>query len=212
MADVDNTIVGNIRTKMGKGPSRRARRAGLVPAVLYGHGIDPVHVDLPGHQVFLIVKDTANAVITVKYGDDEQMALVKDIQRHPVRRDILHVDLQVVRKGEKVEVEVPLNIVGEPAAGYMLAQEEFSLVVTAPAIAIPETIDVPVEGLPLGHIVRVEDLKLPEGVEVNEDLLQRDLVSVIEIEEIVEETGEDEEGEMSLEDAEAEVEEATSAD
>ncbi len=214
MAEVDNVIVGEVRTEVGKGPSRRARRDGLVPAVLYGHGIDPVHLDLPGHQVFLITKDTANAVVTVKYGNDEEMALVRGLQRHPVRRDILHVDLLVVKKDEKVEVEIPLNILGEPAAGTMLRQEEFSLIVTAPAIAIPETIDVNVEGLPLGEIVRVEDLDLPEGVEVNEELLQRDIVTVTEIAEIEEEPAETEEveGAEDLEEAEEAVEEATSED
>lgn len=187
MAAVQNALTGTIRTELGKGPSRRARREGMIPAVIYGHGIDPVHVDLPGHEVFLIVKDSANAVINVSYGNEKQFTLVKAIQRHPVRRDILHVDLLVIREGEKVEVEVPIMIVGEPIPGTQLQQEAFSLVVTAPAISIPEHIEVNVEGLGDGHVVRVGDLTLPEGVEVDDELKERDILSVTEITENVEE-------------------------
>ncbi len=202
----ENNIKGTVRTEVGKGSARRARRAGLVPAVVYGHSLDPVHLDLPGHEVFLIVKDNVNAVVNVTYGSNTQLALVKNIQRHPVRRDILHVDLLAVSAKERVEVEVPFVVVGEPVAGNQLQQEEYSLVITAPAISIPESLDVDVEGLPEGSIVRVSDLKLPKGVEVNEELLERDILTVVAITENVEEEAE------SLEDAEAEVEAATEQD
>ncbi len=190
MAATDLSISGVERTEFGKGPSRRSRAAGNVPAVLYGHGIDPVHLDLPGHDIFLIVKDNANAVLNVEYGKKKQLALVRAIQRHPVRRDIIHVDLLVVRADEKVEVEVPIMLIGEPVSGNQLQQEEFALLISAPAVSIPETIEVDVEGLDEGAVVRVEDLVLPEGVEA---LLEgeRDIVSVTAITENVVETEED---------------------
>ena len=201
MAVTDLSIRGVERTEFGKGPSRRSRAAGNVPAVLYGHGIDPVHLDLPGHDIFLIVKDNANAVLNVDYGDKEQLALVRSVQRHPVRRDIIHVDLLVVRADEKVEVEVPILLVGEPISGNQLQQEEFALLISAPAVSIPEAIEVDVEGLGEGAVVRVEDLVLPKGVEA---LLEgdRDVVSVTAITENVVET--EEEAEEALETAVAE--------
>lgn len=206
MAAVENNIKGTVRTEVGKGSARRARREGKIPAVVFGRTLDSVHLDLPGHEVFLIVKDNANAVVNVTYGTETQLALVKHIQRHPVRRDILHVDLLAVSAKERVEVEVPFTIIGEPAPGNQLQQEEYSLVISAPAISIPEHIEVNVEGLTEGAIVRVSDVTLPENVEVNEDLLKRDIVTVVAITENVEEEAE------SLSDAEAEVEAATSDD
>lgn len=182
-AATDLSISGVERTEFGKGPSRRSRKAGNVPAVLYGHGIDPVHLDLPGHEVFLIVKDHANAVLTVQYGKKQQLALVKSIQRHPVRRDILHVDLLAVRADEKVEVEVPIVIVGEPMSGTQLAQEEFTVLVKAPATAIPDSIEIDVEGLEEGVVIRVENLVLPEGVEAVIDG-DREIVAVQTIQDV----------------------------
>lgn len=178
MAEVSNVLLANQRTETGKGPARRARRAGLIPAVMYGHGIDPVHLDLPGHDAFLIVKDNPNAVVTVKYDGKSQLVLVKFVQVHPVSRAILHMDLQVVRKGEKVQVEVPVVLVGESVAGTQHQQEEFTLPVLAPATAIPESIEVSLEGLDVGAVVRVEDLTLPKDVEV-EIPGDRDIVSVL---------------------------------
>lgn len=197
-----NKIKGTVRTEVGKGSARRARREGLVPAVLYGHGLDSVPLDLPGHEVFLLIKDSSNAVVEVTYGSKKQLALVKQIQRHPVRRDILHLDLLAVSAKEMVEVEVQVSIVGEPAAGTQLQQEEFAIVVSAPAIAIPESLEVSVEGLEEGAVVRVRDITLPEGVKVNEELADRDIVSVVAITDVAEEP-------EALADAEAEVEQAT---
>lgn len=199
MSQQENVLVATLRTATGKGPARRARVAGFVPAVMYGHGIDPVHLDLPGHEVFLVVKDNANAVVTVKYDGNEQLCLVKSVQVHPVRRNILHVDLQVVRKGEKVEVSVPLLLVGENQSGTQSQQEEFELLVSAPATDIPESITVDVDGLEEGAIVRVGDLKLPEGVTTDIDE-SRDIVSIVAL--VVNE-------EPAEADAEAAVEAAT---
>ena len=134
------------------------------------------------------------------------MALVKAIQRHPVRRDILHVDLLAVSATERVEVEVPISLVGEPAAGNQLQQEEFTLLVSAPAISIPDVIEVSVEGLEAGSVVRVEDIALPKGVEAGEELLTRDIVSVVAITDTAEEEA------SALADAEAEVEAAVEKD
>ena len=198
MAAVELNISGVERTEFGKGPSRRARRAGNVPAVMYGHGVDPIHLDIPGHDIFLIVKDNANAVVNVNYGKNKKLALVKAIQRHPVRRDIIHVDFQVVRADEKVEVEVPLLLIGEPAPGTQVAQEEFFVLVSAPAISIPESIDIDLEGKEEGTVVRVEDLVLPKGVEA---LVEGDrvIVTVDTEQEIVVESEED--AEDALEEA-----------
>ncbi len=206
MAATENSIKATLRTEVGKGAARRARREGLIPAAMYGRDLESVSLNLPGHEIFLIVKDSANAVLTVNYGDQQQLALVRHIQRHPVRRDILHVDLLAVSAKERVEVEVPVLLIGEPEPGTQLQQEEFAIVVSAPAISIPESIDVSVEGLEEGAIVRVRDITFPEGVEVNEELLNRDIVSVVEITEVAEDEA------SELEEAEEEVEEATEED
>lgn len=178
MAEQTNVLLAQLRTETGKGAARRSRRAGMVPAVMYGHGIDPVHLDLPGHEAFLIVKDNANAVVTVKYDGKQQLVLVKNVQVHPVRRNILHIDLLAVRADEKVQVEVPLVLTGESAPGTQHQQEEFFLLISAPATDIPEHIEVSLDGLEEGAIVRVEDLKLPADV-IAETPADRDVVSVL---------------------------------
>ena len=104
------------RNEFGKGAARRLRRENQVPAVLYGHGADPVHVALPGHATMLALKNV-NALLTIDINGDAQLALPKDVQRHPIRRTIEHVDLIVVRRGEKVTVDIPLHVVGEPGPG-----------------------------------------------------------------------------------------------
>lgn len=180
MATENHVLNAQVRTETGKGPARRARRAGLVPAVMYGKGLEPVHLDLPGHGIFLIVKDSANAVVEVSYDGKKQLCLVKAVQTHPVSRNILHVDLLVVTKDQKVDVEVPIVLVGEPAPGTQTQQEEFALPVKASATAIPESIEVSVEGLTEGTVVRVSDLQLPAGVEAEQDANQ-DIVSIIAI-------------------------------
>jgi ribosomal protein L25, Ctc-form len=182
MANETATLKAEVRTETGKGPARRARRAGKVPGVLFGKGFDPVHVDLPGHDVFLIVKDSANAIVEVSYDGEKQLCLVKSVQLHPVSRDILHVDLLVVSKDQKVDVEVPLIIVGEPAPGTQTLQEEFVLPVKAPATAIPEHIEINVEGLGEGTVLRAADIDLPTDVELHQDS-DHDVVSIVAISE-----------------------------
>ena len=180
MANENTALKAEVRTETGKGSARRARRAGKVPGVLFGKGFDPVHVDLPGHDVFLAVKDSANAIVEVSYGKEKQLCLVKSIQVHPVSRAILHVDLLVVSKDQKVDVEVPLVIVGEPAPGTQTLQEEFVLPVKAPATAIPEHIEINVEGLAEGTVLRAADVKLPADVELHQDS-DHDVVSIVAI-------------------------------
>lgn len=168
MAD-NPTLQVEQRTDFGKGFARRARVADKIPAVLYGHGTDPVHLLLPYHDTFLLVKDNANAVISLKGLKDPAMVLVKDIQRHPVKRQIMHMDLLLVKADEKVDVEVPIEIIGEPMSGLVANQDLLNMEILAPVIAIPEKIEVSVDGLEDGVVLSVADIKLPEGVEAKTD-------------------------------------------
>lgn len=177
----DNPIlVAQTRSEFGKGAARRARRAGLVPAVVYGHGGDPLHLDVPGHELFLIVRGNANALAELKIDGKSQLALVKDVQRHPVSRNILHADFLAVKAGEKVDVEVPLVLVGEAAPATQAAIEEHTITVKASATAIPESIEVDITGLVAGTVVRASDLVLPKGVECELDA-EKDIVIISEL-------------------------------
>ncbi|MDO5034542.1 MAG: 50S ribosomal protein L25/general stress protein Ctc [Actinomycetaceae bacterium] len=178
MATNVTRLEATVRSEFGKGASRRARRAGLVPAVVYSDELEPVHLDLPGHETFLIVKDNANALVTLAFDGEEQLALVKDVQRHPVRRDILHVDLFAVRRDETVEVTVPLVLMGEAAEGVVANQEHFEILVKAPVVAIPESFEVSIEGLEEGASITVSALEMPEGVSTDMDP-EEVLVSVV---------------------------------
>lgn len=165
----DNILKAAQRADFGKGAARRLRREGQVPAVLYGHGIDPIHVALDAHKTFLTLRGNANAVVTLEMGDRSELALARDVQRDPVKRTIDHVDFVLVKRGEKVEVEIPVAIDGEPFDGAIAAVEMLAVPVLAEATKIPESFVVSVEGLEAGHVVRAEDLEMPEGVELNID-------------------------------------------
>lgn len=169
------------RSEFGKGAARRARRAGLVPAVVYGHGGVPVHVDVPGHDLFLIVRGNKNALVELKLDGKSHLVLVKDVQRHPVSRNLLHADFLAVKAGEKVDVEVAIVVVGEPAPGTQATVEEHTVTVKASATAIPESIEVDVTGIEAGTVIRAADLVLPAGVESELDP-EQDIVVVTEIE------------------------------
>lgn len=158
-------LTAETRDEFGKGAARRLRRDGRVPAVLYGHGIEPVHVHLDAHDMFLAVKGNPNALVSLTIDGELSLALVKDIQRNPLSRSIEHVDFLRVKRDEKVEVEIPLVVVGEPAPGLINTLELLNILVSAPAIDIPESIEVNVEGLEDGARITVADLKLPEDVE-----------------------------------------------
>jgi large subunit ribosomal protein L25 len=152
------------RTEFGKGPARQIRRAGRVPAVLYGHHLEPRHVTLPGHEVLLALR-TANVLIRLEgLPGGAQLALPKAIQRDPIRGYVEHVDLLVVRRGEKVTVDIPVTVVGEVAPDGLLDQQLVQISVEAEATNIPRGVEVDVEGMAIGDAVHGRDLKLPAGV------------------------------------------------
>lgn len=162
----DAQLNATTRTEFGKGASRRLRRDGATPAVLYGHGTDPLHLALPAQETFLALR-TVNALleITVEGEKKPVLALVKQVQRHAIRPVIEHIDLLLIRAGEKVQVDVPLIVVGEAERGSLLNQDLQNLTVMAPAIHIPTEFEVSVEGLEIGSHILVSDITLPDGVE-----------------------------------------------
>jgi large subunit ribosomal protein L25 len=157
-------IVAEPRTEFGKGAARRVRRAGRVPAVLYGHGTDTRHVTLPGHDLLMALK-TPNVLIHVDgLPGSSQLTLPKAVQRDPIRGLIEHVDLILVRRGEKVTVEVPVQVSGEVGPGGLLDQQLVRVAVEAEATRIPQAIEVDVEGMEIGDAVHAGELTLPQGV------------------------------------------------
>lgn len=156
------TLTAEKRTEFGKGAARRARAAHQTPAVIYGHGTEPVHIVLPAHDTMLALKHS-NALLTIKLEDDSLVAIVKDVQRDPVRRLIEHVDLQLVNKGEKITVDVPLHIVGESFPGTIHVTEYSSLQLEADATNLPDGLDLSIEGLTEGTKVHASDVPLPDG-------------------------------------------------
>jgi large subunit ribosomal protein L25 len=157
-------IAAEPRSEFGKGPSRRVRRAGRVPAVLYGHGTDPRHVSLPGHDVLLALR-TANVLIRLEgLPGGSQLALPKAIQRDAIKGTVEHVDLIMVRRGEKVTVDVPVTVTGEVAPDGLLDQQLVQISVDAEATNIPPGIEVDIEGMEVGASVHAGDLTLPSGV------------------------------------------------
>jgi len=158
----DNLLDADVRTSFGKGAARKLRAAGKIPAVIYGHGSEPVHVALPAHETTLIAR-RSNALLNLKMPEDQQLVLIKDIQRDPVRQIIEHLDLVIVRKGEKVTVEIAVHLEGEPFPGTMVQLEHNRVSVEAEATHIPESVTVNVEGLEEGAQIHAGELKLPAG-------------------------------------------------
>jgi large subunit ribosomal protein L25 len=157
------------RTEFGKGPSRRVRRDGKVPAVLYGHHTEPRHLILPGHEVLMALR-TPNVLIRIEgLPGGAQLALPKAIQRHAIQGWVEHVDLLVVRRGEKVTVDVPVTITGEIVPGGLLDQQLIQVSVEAEATNIPPGIEVNVDGMDIGDAVHASDLVLPPGVSLDEE-------------------------------------------
>jgi len=159
-------IAAEPRTEFGKGPSRRIRRANKVPAVLYGHGEDPRHFTLPGHELMLALKNDANALLTLQTEDGDQLALPKVIVRDPIRGHLEHVDLVAVRKGEKVTVEVPVQLTGEAAPDTLVDQQTMTLTVTADATALPDHLELSIAGKRAGSSLSAGDVKLPAGTDL----------------------------------------------
>ena len=166
-------IAAEPRSEFGKGPARRVRRRGRVPAVLYGHGTDARHVSLPGHDVLLALR-TPNVLIRLEgLPGGSQLALPKAIQRDPIKGSVEHVDLIMVSRGEKVTVDVPVQVTGEIAPDGLLDQQLVQVAVEAEATNIPTGIEVDVEGMEIGASVHAGDLLLPSGstLAVDADLL-----------------------------------------
>ena len=158
-------IAAQTRDEFGKGAARRIRRDGLVPAVLYGHGTETRHLTLPGHELMLALK-TPNVLLYLDgLKNGSEIALPKAVQRDPIKGVLEHVDLILVRRGEKVTVEIPLRVTGEIAVGDgMLDQQLVQIPLEAEATSIPQGIDVDVTGMEVGQAVHASDLKLPPGV------------------------------------------------
>lgn len=157
-------LAAEVRTQFGKGGARRTRRAGKIPAVIYGHGAHPLHVSLPAHEFGMVLKKNgANVLLTVTVDGKDELTIPKAIQRHPIKGVYEHVDLISVRKGEKITIEVPLRLTGEIAPGGLLAQEYNSVSVEAEATHLPTEIDISVEGLEVGAHFIAGDLVMPAG-------------------------------------------------
>jgi large subunit ribosomal protein L25 len=163
-----NKLVATARTKFGKGAARSIRREHKIPAVMYGHGTEPVHISLPGHETMMALK-VANVLLTIEIEGKDHLALAKDIQRDPVRPFIEHVDLVVVRKGEKVNVDVPVHLVGEAAIETVVSLENNTVELAVEATHIPDSIEVSIEGLEAGTRIHASDLVMPQGAELLTD-------------------------------------------
>ena len=152
------------RTEFGKGGARRTRRAGKIPAVIYGHGADPRHISIPAREFAQALKHGGmNVLLTVNVNGADQLAIPKAIQRHPIKGIFEHVDLLAVRRGEKVTIDVPLQIVGEVVRGGLLAQENTTVSIEAEATNLPSGIEVNIEGVEIGSHITAADLALPAG-------------------------------------------------
>ena len=206
----ETRLLAESRTEFGKGAARRIRRAHKVPAVLYGHGTDPVHVTLPGHETMMALKHGgANALLSIDIDGKTQLVLPKQVQRHPVRGELEHLDLLIVRRGEKVTVDVPIVTEGEAAAETMVNVEHPTVSVQAEATHIPESIEVSIEGLEAGTQILARDLVLPSGavLQVDDDQLIVNVTAAVEMDiEPEEELAEGEEGAEEGEETEASAE------
>jgi large subunit ribosomal protein L25 len=160
----ETRLSAETRTEFGKGGARRTRRAGKIPAVIYGHGEEPRHISLPAREFTAAIRHGgANVLLTLDIDGAEQLALPKAIQRNPIKGHYEHVDLIAVRRGEKVHVDVPVSVVGDVVSGGLLAQESTTVSVEAEATHLPSEIEVSVADLEIGTQVKAGDLKLPSG-------------------------------------------------
>src|ERR1700754_1166170 len=191
-----NQITATVRARTGKGASRRARRLGTMPDVLHGHGADPQHLELPGRDFAAVLRHSGtNAVLTLDIAGKEQFALTKVLDIHPIRRSIQHADLLVVRRGEKVNVEVTVLVEGEAGPDTLVTQETNAIEIEAEAMSIPEQLTVSVEGAKAGTQFTAAEIPLPAGVNLVSDpeLLVVNVVNAPTAEDLAEE-GAGEEG------------------
>jgi large subunit ribosomal protein L25 len=157
-------ITAEPRTEFGKGAARRIRRADKVPAVLYGHGNDPIHITLPGHDTMMALKHGgANALLELDIEGKSQLALTKQVQIDPIKRHLEHIDFVAVRQGEKVTVDIPIVLVGDAQRETLVVVDNNTVQVEAEATHIPESIEVSIAGLPAGTQILASDLTLPSG-------------------------------------------------
>jgi len=157
-------IAAELRTEFGKGAARRIRRDHKIPAVIYGHGNDPIHVTLPGHDTMMAIKHGgANALLELEIDGSTQLALTKQVQVDSIRRVIEHIDFVAVRLGEKVTVDIPIQLVGEAARDSLVVTENTTVSIEAEATHIPESIEVDIEGAAVGTQIHASDLVLPSG-------------------------------------------------
>ncbi len=185
-----NKLTVEVRTRTGKGASRQARRDGLVPAVLYGHGSEPQHLTLNAHDFAAVLRHSGtNAVLSLDIEGKEQLALTKAITIHPVKRTLQHLDLIIVRRGEKVTVEVPVHLEGEAAAGTLVTQDATHIEIEAEALSIPESLTVSIEDAEEGTQILAGQVSLPSGVTLVSDpeMLVVNIVAAPSAEEMAEE-------------------------
>lgn len=158
-------LIAEERGEFGKGAARRTRREGKIPAVLYGHGTDPRHLALPAIEFARVIRENGrNAVLTVEVdGTKPQLALTKTITVHPLKNFIQHVDLLVLKRGEKVTVDIPIVLVGEPVTGTLVNQDMDTLSIEVDALNIPEQLEVSIDGAEIGTQLHASDVQLPEG-------------------------------------------------
>jgi large subunit ribosomal protein L25 len=169
-AHAENNLVASVREETGKGASRRARREGKVPAVLYGHGAEPQHLTLPAREFAAVLRNFGtNAVLTLDVAGKEALALPKAIEIHPIRRTITHVDLIIVRRGEKVTVEVNVVVEGDAGPDTLVNQESNTIEIESDAMSIPEHLTLSVEGIPAGTQFLASQIPLPDGVTLISD-------------------------------------------
>lgn len=200
-----NKLSVEVRTKTGKGASRRARREGKVPAVLYGHGSDPKHLELNAHDFAAVLRHSGtNAVLSLNISGEEQLALTKVITMHPIRRTIQHADLLVVKRGEKVTVEVTVTVEGEAASGTLVTQDANAIEIEAEALSIPEGLVVSVEGAEEGTQITAGQIELPHGVTLisDPDTLVVNVVTAPTAEDLEGDAGEEEAEEGAGEESE----------
>ncbi len=217
----ENRMSAEVRTQFGKGFARRARKAGKIPAVLYGHGTEPRHLSLPAREFARVIKAGANTVLTLDLGGAEELALPKSVVRHPVKDYVEHIDLLLVRRGEKVTVDVPVHVVGEPLPGVLVITELSFLAVEVDALNIPDHFDVDVSGAEVGTQFLAGQVTLPANCTLVSD--EESLVVAIqhaptaeELEAVdeaaMEELGIEQDAPESEEDADAEAADGERAD
>ncbi len=169
-AHASNNLTAEVRSRTGKGASRQARRDGKVPAVLYGHGTDPQHLTLPAREFAAVLRNFGtNAVLTLDIDGTEALALPKQIEIHPIRRNIQHVDLIIVRRGERVTVEIQVVVEGDAGPDTLVNQESNTIEIESDAMSIPESLTLSVEGIAAGTQFLASQIPLPDGVTLISD-------------------------------------------